>query len=311
MMGDDFRRRADAVRSIPLESVLTQWGAKRDRRDRSRWQTERGSLSITGSKFFNWHLNQGRGGAIDLVMHLGAMDYRAAVRWLEQHLGQDPGSDRVAASSITACSRKSSSRVDANIEARPPQCPLAASSRPLRLPVADDSKLDRVRHYLTEQRCLSVGLLEPLIASGKVYADGRSNAVFLMVAGKAHRSIGAELRGTGKRVWQGLAPGTRKDAGYFWIGVEGSQGIILCESAIDAISCFQLHPASICISTAGVRPSPDWLYPLLARGYAICCGFDDDAAGNAASREMISRHPAIQRLLPPGHDWNDAVVAAR
>ena len=62
-----------------------------------------------------------------------------------------------------------------------------------------------------------------------------------MVAGKPNRPIGAELRGTGDRLWRGLAPGTRKDAGYFWIGHPGSTRIVLCESAIDAISCFQLQ----------------------------------------------------------------------
>ena len=66
--GDDFRsnnlrQRADVVRSIPLADVLAQWGADRDRPDRSRWHTERGPVSITGSKFFNWHLQQGGGTA--------------------------------------------------------------------------------------------------------------------------------------------------------------------------------------------------------------------------------------------------------
>ena len=83
----DFRRRADAVRCIPLELVLTRWGAQPDHRDRSQWRTPRGPLSVTGSKFFNWHLQQGGGGAIDLVMHLSGWDARTAVHWLEQHLG--------------------------------------------------------------------------------------------------------------------------------------------------------------------------------------------------------------------------------
>ena len=86
------------------------------------------------------------------------------------------------------------------------------------------------------------------------------NAVFLMVAGKANRPVGAELRGTGKRPWRGMAPGSRKDRGYFWVGAKGSGNIVLCESAIDAISCFQLHSTQlhseyICISTAGRRAS--------------------------------------------------------
>ncbi len=76
-------------------------------------------------------------------------------------------------------------------------------------------------------------ILEPLIDAGKVYADPRGNAVFLMVAGKPNRPAGAELRGTGARVWRGLAPGTRRDAGYFWIGAEGSQKASR-DTAIDA-----------------------------------------------------------------------------
>jgi hypothetical protein len=149
-----------------------------------------------------------------------------------------------------------------------------------------------------------------------VYADQRGNAVFLMVTGKPNRPIGAELRGTGKQVWRGLAPGTCRDAGYFWTGAESSQKIILCESAIDAISCFQLHYTQlhtdcICISTAGVRPNPHWLDPLTARGYHIHCGFDNDEPGEAASRQMITHHPSIKRLRPPAHDWNDALTASR
>ena len=57
--------------------------------------------------------------------------------------------------------------------------------------------------------------------------------------------VGAELRDTGPRLRRGMAPGTRKDAGYFWIGTRGSWEIVLCESAIDAISCVQMHPQQI------------------------------------------------------------------
>lgn len=176
-----------------------------------------------------------------------------------------------------------------------------------------------MHRYLNEQRRLATGILLPLIAEGRLYADRLGNAVLPMVAGKPHRAIGAELRGTGCRRWQGLARGTCKDAGYFWVGTLNPQAIILCESAIDAISCFQLHSRTkhlsapntthglICISTAGVRPDPRWLAPLLERGYQIYCGFDDDKPGNMAADEMIRRHPAIKRLRPPAHDWNDAL----
>jgi hypothetical protein len=67
-----------------------------------------------------------------------------------------------------------------------------------------------VRRYLIQQRGLSATILASLIDQGKLYADTRGNAVFVMMAGKPNRPIGAELRGTGRRVWRGLAPGTCK-----------------------------------------------------------------------------------------------------
>jgi hypothetical protein len=286
----DLRRRANAVREIPLPTVLVYRGAVRDQHDRAKWQTEQGPVSVTGAKFMNWHRHVGGGGAIDLAMHLGGMDYPAAVAWLEEHLGVR----HAPAATITA-----------NSLANSPDGlhPLGQ----LRLPVPDHPKLRQVRRYLIKQRRLAAQLLEPLIEGGKLYADQRANAVFLLVAGKANRPVGAELRGTGKRVWRGMAPGTRKDRGYFWIGAPGTQKIVLCESAIDAISCFQLLPDRICISTSGARANPGWLRGLITRGYTIYCGFDADVPGEAAAREMIALHPSIERLTPPAHDWNDAL----
>jgi hypothetical protein len=290
MTFDDFRRRADIVRRIPLETVLTYRGATRDRYDRAKWHSEQGPLSVTGAKFTNWQRSTGGGGAIDLVMHLAGVDCGAAVTWLEQHLG---GGHCTARPPVVDSSSNS------------PHDPLAP--RPLRLPVPDDRKLARVRRYLIHERCLAAHLLESLIEAGKVYADRRANAVFLMVAGKANRPTGAELRGTGKRRWRGMAPGSRKDRGYFWVGAKGSRKIILCESAIDAISCFQLLGDCICISTSGARPDAPWLRGLITRGYDISCGFDRDDPGEQAAREMSVLHPSIHRLQPPADDWNEAL----
>jgi len=330
---DDFRRQADLVRAIPLEVVLTSWGAVRDQRDKSQWRTQRGPLSVTGIKFFNWHDCQGGGGAIDLVMHLGGWDARQAIQWLSRHLGYhvatanptahskadaDPASSAgsTSPSASSSCRRGHLAGDDDDDDDDDPT--RHCRHQQLRLPAASLANLPRVRRYLTEQRGLSATILASLIDDGKLYADARGNAVFLMVAGKPNRPIGAELRGTGKRPWRGLAPGTGKNAGYFWVGNTDAKQIVLCESAIDAISCFQLEmqvhgtqlPGEcICISTAGARPDAPWLQPLLARGYDIHCGFDTDEPGETASRQMITRHPSIQRLRPPQHDWNEALTA--
>lgn len=293
---DGWRRRADAARAVPLEAVLLSRGAVRDRRDRHKWHTEQGPLSVTGEKFTNWHGGQGGGGAIDLVMHLAGVDFRTALGWLEQHLAVGPPSSGQSATPASGAE---------------PSPPLREGPGTLRLPIPDDRLLDRIRQYLTRRRGLAGWLIEPLIQSGKLYADRRANAVFLLVTGKAQRPVGAELRGTGPRVWRGMAPGTRKDQGYFWIGAPGSREIVLCESAIDAISCYQMAPQRICISTSGVRADPPWLDVLLARGYELSCGFDADGPGDAAAASMMALHPAVRRLRPPAHDWNDAINSSR
>lgn len=289
-----FRRRADVAREVPLETVLLWRGAVRDPRDRSKWHTEQGPLSIRGPKFMNWWSERGGGGAIDLVMHLAGVDFRGAVTWLEQQLAAGP----VIAAEATPVTSA-------------PTCQSVGESRQglLRLPVPDERQVGRVLRYLTQRRRLDAGLLEALQVAGKFYADQRGNAVFLLVAGHQQRPVGAELRGTGPRVWRGLAPGTRKDEGFFWIGTRAARDIVLCESAIDAISCFQLDPRRICLSTAGVRANPRWLPGLLARGYRVHCGFDTDEAGEEAATRMITLHQRVQRLRPPAHDWNDALTS--
>jgi len=270
-----------------LETVLLGRGAIRDVRDKTKWHTERGPVSVTGTKFFDWHQGLGGGGAIDLVMHLDQTDFTSAVAWLEHYCMTASSADRAS-----------------------PACQAGADARPgsLCLPARDDRKLGQVRRYLQDERQLPATHLEPLIEDGTLYADPRGNAVFLLL-GKQRRKVGAELRGTGPRVWRGMVRGTQKNRGFFWIGSQELPVIVLCESAIDAISCFALSPDRICISTSGARPDPGWLGALLNRDYDIYCGFDVDEVGHEMARQMMHLHPSVKRLVPPGHDWNDVLTS--
>lgn len=274
------KERAQQLRALPLAQVLLWCGAQRDTTDKNKWHTARGVLSLRGAKFMNWSLGVGGGGALDLVMQLQGLDFKEAVDWLAQHRSQ-AGPELVAA---------------------------AAAPGGLRLPSPDPRWLGPVRDYLVRERGIPAALLEPLIRAGTLYADARANAVFLL-RGQDHRPVGAELRGTRGGGWRGLAPGSRKDLGYFSVPAPARPVLILCESAIDALSCLALHPEHGCISTAGARPHPHWLGPLLAQGRQIACGFDRDAVGEAMARAMIARHPAVQRLRPEAHDWNDQLRA--
>ena len=81
--------------------------------------------------------------------------------------------------------------------------------------------------------------------------------------------------------------------------------MVLCESAIDDLSCHALHPDYRCLSTSGARPHPAWLPALIARDLPIYCGFDADPTGDAMAQRMHLLHPSLLRLRPPGKDWND------
>jgi hypothetical protein len=134
--------------------------------------------------------------------------------------------------------------------------------------------------------------------------------VFLHV-NREGRAVGTELRGTTHIQWRGMAAGSHKAAGYFAAGSERCSEIVLCESAIDAVSCHALRPAVRALSTAGTCSIRGWLPDLLASARTVWCGFDSDQPGEDAVRAMIARHPTITRLRPLSHDWNDDLKARR
>jgi len=272
----NWRTRADRLRALPLPVVLAALEATPDPSDPAKWRTTHGVLSVTGAKFINWNHGVGGGGAIDLVMHVQQIGFGQALQWLEDHFG-------------------------APVPVQP--APIFATHART-LPPPAPHHWPRVERYLIEQRQLPRSLLTPLVHSGIIYADVRANAVFLIVDPDA-TPVGAELRGTTALAWRGMAPGSRKDRGFFSLPSTPGQAIVLCESAIDAISCHALHPAYRCLSTSGARPDPQWLISLLEQDQPIYCGFDADPTGDLMAQRMHDLHPSIQRLRPPVKDWND------
>jgi hypothetical protein len=101
---------------------------------------------------------------------------------------------------------------------------------PLQLPIKDKAKLSHLIHYLVHTRSIPHSLTKSLIDSGKLYADPKGNAVFLLL-GKEKMVVGAELRGTNLTRWHGMAKGSRKDLGFFGVQNHHPHKAVLCESA--------------------------------------------------------------------------------
>lgn len=285
-----IRQKADILRAIPLPAVLRVWGAQPDPHDRHKWHTPQEVLSVTGAKFMNWTRGDGGGGAIDLVIHLNRCAFREALAWLADHFPSTP---------------------------LPTDLDLGRAPPPFQLPPPASALWAWVRSYLLEQRRLPADLLDGLHHSGSLFADHHANALFVL-RGEHARAVGGELRGTTAQPWRGMVPGSKKDWGFFSMPslplpfpapTPGQDAIVLCESAIDALSCHLLHPQLACISTAGARPNPRWLRLLLAQGYAVYCGFDTDPTGETMAQAMIALHPQVRRMSPSAHDWNDVFRA--
>ena len=283
MTRDDFRRQADLVRAIPLEVVLTSWDAVRDQQDKSRWHTERGPLSVTGTKFFNWHARHGGGGAIDLVMHLGGWDARQAIGWLGHHLGchvagpHPTTNSRVdtdpACSTGSTCRFTSSSTRSESLGAENEGVPTRhRRHQQLHLPAASLANLPRVRRYLTEQRGLSATILDVVDRRGQVVRGRPRQRGLPHGHGETQSSDWRRTARHGPPPLARSRAGTRKNAGYFWVGNRGAKQIVLCESAIDAISYFQLGTRLHDATSSGVH-----LY--LDGGSSPRCDLASSAAG--------------------------------
>lgn len=288
----EIKNRADMVRCIRLEEVLKRTGCLRYRFDKTKWHTPQGAISITGEKFFNWTAGVGGGGTIDLVIHLMDYDFKSAVSWLS-------GNFLLSDLSDTFSNRK----VDSNKINHS-----HGDSKTLRLPPRDDGKLRQIRHYLMHRRCLPKTVVDYLIDRGVLYADNNGNAVFLL-RGKGKRVVGAEIRGTNDclKKWHAVATGTKKHKGCFYLRDKGAKKLVLCESAIDAISYFVLNQKCMAVSTSGANPNPHWISHFMDRGFEIFCAFDSDETGERTANKMRELYPTVKRLRPEKHDWNEVL----
>ncbi len=292
---DPWRARAAQVRDRSLEPLAVQLGYRREPANPARWKRPGSVLSIRGAQFFDHRQGRGGGGAIDLVMHARGCRFRAAVEFLERHAG------------------------------RPLPAPAGPSPpdrrNALRLPPPADHLWIPVRDFLTTARALDPALLERCRQDGILYADARRNAVFLCRDRHQH-PVGAELVGTRPaadgRTFKGMAPGSRKARGGFWLPANSDDldALLLTESALDALAALlllapTLPPDTLLASTAGIATTlPPWLQAF--RAPRILCAYDADRAGDQAAAALRRNTPNCSRLRPAGaKDWNDLLRRSR
>ncbi len=286
---------ANKVRDIPLEQVAYELGLEPDPKDKHKWQQENHIINITGSKFYDWQHLKGGGGAIDLVMHVNGCDFKQAVAWLNDRLGES-----------------------ATLEAVTYQTKVIIQTEQPYLfipPTPDADKWQPVKTYLTRERRLPSSLVDNLHQQGLIYADDKQNAVFLRRNLNEQIITGASLRGTtgANNTFKGLALGSKRSNGWFHFKKGGQSNepiarVVLVESPIDAMSFAVLDRTesrqTIYLSTDGAGQVPlEFLRQLPNK--SVIVAYDNDNSGNLMTLNVMKQLPNCVRKLPKANDWNE------
>ena len=197
---------------------------------------------------------------------------------------------------------------------RNPRQHRAAPGKPFRK-LLDPASWPAALEYLSRHRSLNPAILDAGFRQRILGADHRANAVF--ITRDAERTpAGAELLGTQPdHPFRGMAPGSRKARGGFWITRRTlPQSALIVESALDALSAFELpcmQDTDLFLSTAGLSPQmPPWIAAF--RLQDIACGYDADPPGDQAAERLIRINPNIRRIRPTGEkDWNDILQSRK
>jgi hypothetical protein len=197
------------------------------------------------------------------------------------------------------------------------------------MPVANEQRWEAVQRYLVETRKLPMALVERLHDKGLIYADDFQNAVFVrhgMTDGQWQRGevTGASLRGTWgeQNAFRGMAPGTVRDQGWFWLGTGRGQiaRVMLTESPIDAMSLAMVDRqnraqtgVTIYLSVDGAGALPmEPLQAVMQGGGKVAIAFDADKPGELMAWRVAQQLPQSDRLLPTaGKDWNEQLSGVK
>lgn len=288
---------ANHYRDIPLEDVINFLGGDRDQTDLQKWRLGRKSIWLgkgdNCQRFYNHKSGKGGGGAIDLVMYVEDCTFKVAVERLTLMCG-DTGS------------AKQVRLIPAHRTPETLEPSLFISPR------NDARHLGKAIDYLTVIRGIPHPLVHHAINRGQIYTDSRRNIVFLC-RGETGQETGAEIRGTGKAVYKGMAAGSHRGIGFFTLDHPNPSSLVVVESAIDALSYRALYPSepAVIISTAGVLPQCLALAKLAkALGVAeIVVAYDNDNAGDEGARKLINSLDgtglSCRRSSPDTKDWSD------
>ena len=310
------RSKSDHVRALPLPEVIKALGLEQDPNDKKQWRDPEHRMRITleGRKWYDHNAGRGGGGAIDLAKHVLDGDFSHAVSWLADRFGANDAAQDVAADALWK------SRIivqTAQKETAPFKAP-----QYLDQDIARPFLRSRGLFYESEDGTATFPL------PPDIRTDARNNIAFLMRDEKG-QVRGAELKGTSRNKFTGLALGSSRDAHFVHdVHNPGPTGYRLgiTESAIDALShgeyaSTEKNPnGAKFVSTSGARGTlTNTLYQLAQHAAEIIVAYDWDKAGQRAAALLVEALKAafpqktVRNWMPEpehrqGKDINDVLM---
>lgn len=295
-----------SLRNVELVSVVQFFGAERHAYDKKKWITSVGPISINEDKnlFHNHHEEQGGKGAINLWCHLSNLDpdnrqdvLQAAREMQKEGFGGHGGT------------------TERNTRIARTQ-PKKSTTKPLMLPEPVESKWPAAFRYLNEERCIPRTVIDPLHASGRLFAGGRYGNVTWLLGWTDGKVYGADLKGVrtnrdGQR-FGGVCEGTNRSKSFFLIAARErtepeKRSVVILEATIDAMSYAALHPHATVISLGGCSNytgTVELLKQIVPTGVPLFHGFDHDKAGMESDYRLREHYKeATGQDLEIGWDW--------
>lgn len=226
--------------------------------------------------------DKGQRGAINLVMHLDAMDYKSAVRLLQEHFDSSALTTEHARVLVSQASKEINK----------------IKETPVPAPAPDPTRWPAVKKWLHEVRGMPKKLIDMLHSKGLIYADSRANATFKRANG------GAFQRGTGDAKFHRAIGGA--SCGPFVVN-GSSKTVVLVEAPLDAVAILATRPDATVIASGGDLLPPSALQQWIEKGDAVEAGHDNDKRGEQQAA-IAKKELSAKRLQPPtGKDWSETV----
>ena len=235
------------------------------------------SFRVTLGKGWYWFArNQGSRNPIDLLMQYYELTFQDAIEVLKKYL---PTSRILIDKANTLVTAKK------NFMKSPP----GEANEPWRL----------LEYYLSTRRCIGLPIIDDLKEKGLLYETGglHHNVCFICMDRSHWEIVGMHPTIKYKQI---------SDAQNYWGYEIGRQRAYICESAIDAISLYELiaDRDATYISIAGSVTRCHLIDRIIKDFPEVILGVDNDIAGD----KVAAMYPTLKRLRPILKDFNEDLM---